>query len=144
VRRREFAKLVAATISWPMMASAQRPMSVIGFLGLASTQFSVTPLTASREGLRNQGLIEGENVAIEYRWAGGDAAKLPALAAELVRLKPKVLVTSEGQAAARAAQEATNSIPIIASSAAGTVANFARPGGNLTGARTKQIWSPFS
>ena len=139
MRRREFAKLVAATVAWPMMARAQKPMPVIGFLGLASAQFSATPLTAFHEGLRNQGFIEGDNIAIEYRWAGGDVAKLPALAAELVRLRPKVLVTSGGQAAARAAQEATNAIPIIASSAGATVENFARPGGNLTGAANQSI-----
>src|SRR4051794_21682250 len=139
MRRREFAKLVAAMVSWPAVASAQKPMPVVGFLGLASTQFSATPLTAFHEGLRDQGFIEGGNVAIEYRWAGGDVAKLPALAAELVRLRPKVLVTSGGQAAARAAQEATNSIPIIASSAGATVANFAHPGGNLTGAANQSI-----
>jgi putative tryptophan/tyrosine transport system substrate-binding protein len=134
MRRRELLALFGTGAILLHAARAQQPMPVIGFLGLASSEFSATPLAAFRQGLRDQGFVEGTNVTIEYRWAGGDVHKLPALAAELVGLRPNVLVTSGGGAAARAAQEATNSIPIIASNAAGTVANFARPGGNLTGA----------
>ena len=141
MRRRAFVGLLGvATFVCPLWVSAQqKAMPVIGFLGLASAEFSATPLTAFRQGLRDQGFIEGENVAIEYRWAGGDIAKLATLAAELVGLGPNVLVSSGGRAAARAAQEATKSIPIIASSAATPVANFARPGGTLTGSATQTV-----
>jgi putative ABC transport system substrate-binding protein len=135
MRRRELLLFCAGTLAaLRALGAEQETVPMIGFLGIASAEFSVTPLTAFHQGLRDQGFTEGENVAIEYRWAGGDVRKLAALAIELVGLRPNVLVTSGGGAAARTAQEATNSIPIIASNAAGTVANFARPGGNLTGA----------
>jgi putative ABC transport system substrate-binding protein len=140
MRRRDLMLLLGGAMTAARALRAQqKAMPVIGFLGLASDEFSATPLAAFRQGLRDKGFIEGENVTIEYRWAGGDVHKLAALAAELVALKPNVLVTSGGGAAARAAQEATNSIPIIASNAAGTVANFARPGGNLTGAANQTV-----
>src|SRR5690242_8903067 len=118
MRRRELMLLLGGVIIAPRALRAQqKAMPVIGFLGLAAAEFSATPLAAFRQGLRDRGFIEGENVAIEYRWAGGDVHKLPALAAELVGLRPNVLVTSGGAAAARAAQEATNSLPIVASNA---------------------------
>jgi putative ABC transport system substrate-binding protein len=142
MQRRTFlggsAAILAGPIFFPDAFAEQPPkLPLIGFLGIASTSFTGTPLTAFREGLQDRGFIEGENITIEYRWAGGDQGKLPALAAELVRLAPDVLVTAGGPLPAQAAQEATRTIPIIATSAAAAVENFARPGGNLTGSATQ-------
>ena len=89
MRRREFAKLVAATVAWPITASAQKPMPVIGYLSGDSAPSSPNPsvLGAFRQGLREAGYVEGQNLAIEYRWAEGHYDRLPALAADLVGRK---------------------------------------------------------
>jgi putative ABC transport system substrate-binding protein len=140
MRRREFVSLLGgAAAAWPLPASAQQPaMPVVGFLNLTSPQTSVDQLRAFRQGLKDTGHIEGENVTIEQRWAEGQFDRLPALAAELVRRRVAVIATSGGSAAAFAAKAATTTIPIVFMAGEdpvklGLVASLARPGGNLTG-----------
>ena len=130
--------LLGLLSSAPPAAEAQ-PAKVprIGFLGAASASGYAPQLKAFREGLRDLGYVEGKNIAIEYRWAGGKHDRLAGLAAELVRLKVDVLVT-HGTPGTRAAKQATSTIPIVMAVsgdavATGLVASIARPGGNLTG-----------
>ena len=113
-------------------------MPVIGFLDATSPDGYADRLRAFRQGLKDTGYVEGENVAIEYRWAENQFDRLPALAAELVRRQVAVIAASGGTAAALAAKAATTTIPIVFVSRrrpgqAGLVASLARPGGNLTG-----------
>jgi len=123
----------------PLVAGAQpvkKPWR-IGYLSGGSSQVMAPYVVAFHEGLRNSGLIEGENIVVEYRWADGNNEKLPALAGELVALKVDLLVAS-GTPAAVAAKRATNQIPIVFFAvsdpvASGLVASLARPGGNATG-----------
>jgi putative ABC transport system substrate-binding protein len=113
-------------------------MPVIGFLGAASPATYPGPLEAFHQGLRDQGYIEGRNVAITYQWALGDTEKLPALAAELVRMGVDVIVASGGASPVLAAEAATRTIPIVSTGAGGAFASsFARPGGNITGAHSQ-------
>jgi putative ABC transport system substrate-binding protein len=140
MRRREFITLLggaAATVARPFAARAQRPkLPTIGFLG-ASTPSAWTPWVAAFEQrLRELGWIEGRTVAIEYRWAEGRTERFPEIAAEFVRRKVDVIVTSGG--ALPAAKQATSVIPIVFALAtdpvgSGFVASLARPGGNITG-----------
>jgi putative ABC transport system substrate-binding protein len=109
----------------------------IGFLITGSTSSASTRVEAFRRGLRDLGYVEGKNIAIEYRYAAGKSDRLPELTAELLRLKPDVLVV-QGAPAAHAAKDATRTIPIVMSNAAdpvgtGLVASLAQPGGNVTG-----------
>ena len=130
--------VVLAILVAPLAAEAQQQGKVprIGILTPASE--ASTPLwEAFRQGLRELGYVEGKNIVLEYRFAAGQNERLPALAAELVRLKVDLLVT-DGTLAARVAKDATGTMPIVmASSAApieaGVVASLARPGGNVTG-----------
>jgi putative ABC transport system substrate-binding protein len=142
MRRREFSTLLcgAATAStvWPLPLSAQQKETpVIGWLGISTPGPSAPSLAAFRHGLNEIGYVEGQNVAIEYRWAEGRYDRLPALAADLVDRRVDALVASSGDPAAYAAKNATSTIPIVFTSGDavgyGFVASLARPGGNLTG-----------
>jgi putative tryptophan/tyrosine transport system substrate-binding protein len=140
MRRREFIKVVAGSAaSWPLLARAQQPaVPVIGFLSPASPEAYIARLDAFREGLNDLGFVEGQNVAIEYRWAHDRYERLPQLAAELVGRNVAVIIAAGSTSAALAAKRATRTIPIVFNMGAdpveiGLVASLARPGGNVTG-----------
>src|ERR1041385_6490540 len=138
MRRREFAKLVAAMLAWPTTAGAQKPVPVIGFLGSALSGPYAPYVAAFRQGLSETGYVEGKNLAIEYRWAEGRYERLPALAADLVNRKVDLIAASGGNVSALAAKNATATIPIVFFTGGdpvgeGLVSGLARPGGNVTG-----------
>jgi putative ABC transport system substrate-binding protein len=146
MRRREFIKVFAGSaIAWPLAARAQQPkMPVIGFLCAASSGSFARLVDAFRQGLRETGYVEGQNVAVEYQWADGRYERLPAMADDFVRHKATVIVSAGGIPAALAAKAATTSIPIIFFSGAnpvelGLVGSLNRPGGNLTGVTTLSL-----
>jgi putative tryptophan/tyrosine transport system substrate-binding protein len=138
-RRKFLASLLgSATAAWPLAARAQQAaMPVIGFLDSRSSDGMASRLAAFRQGLKEVGLVEGENVTIIYRWAEGRVDRLPEMASELAR-QATVIVTSGGPPAAFAAKAATTTIPIVFlvgedPTRLGLVTSLARPSGNLTG-----------
>lgn len=138
IRRRTFIGLLGGAAAWPLAAGAQQAgrLPTIGVLGAATSSAWSHWVAAFVKRLRELGWIEGSNIAIEYRWAGGRNERYAEIATELARLKVDVIVTSGG--AVLAAKKATSSIPIVFAVAAdpvggGLVASLARPGGNVTG-----------
>src|SRR5262245_47469505 len=146
MRRREFIALVGgAAAGWPLAARAQRTaLPVIGFLGSSLPDEYTIRLRAFRQGLKDEGYIEGQNVIVEYRWAEDQNSRLPPLAAELVRRQVKVIVAGGGSPSALAAKAATATVPIVFATAVdpvaiGLVKSLDRPGGNLTGVTNMNV-----
>jgi putative tryptophan/tyrosine transport system substrate-binding protein len=143
MRRREFIALVGGAIVWPAAARGQQPMPVIGVLAAPAPPYAEN-VSAIRRGLNEAGFVEGRNVAIEFRWAEGHLDRLPALAADLVKLQVAVIITMGGTAPLAAAKSATSTIPIVFHMGAdpvklGFVKSFNRPGGNVTGISLVQV-----
>src|SRR5262245_43989527 len=137
-RRREFIVTLGGAAAWPLAARAQQPaLPVIGYLNFGSPEVDTLRLTGLRRGLSQTGYVEGRNLVIEYRWAGNQTDRLPALAADLIQLRVAAIV-SPGLVGTLAAKAATTSTPILFIVGAdpvqlGLVASLNRPGGNLRG-----------
>jgi putative tryptophan/tyrosine transport system substrate-binding protein len=145
MRRREFIAGLGSTAAWPVMAWAQQHVvPVVGFLNAASPNQFEHVVRAFRLGLNEMGYVEGQNVAIEYRWAEDQYGRLPALAIELVRRRVSVITTGSATLATLAARQATSTIPIVFLTGAdpvkqGFVVSLNLPGGNLTGVTTLNV-----
>jgi|SRR5215831_2024378 len=138
MRRRELLLLLGSIVIATPLRAQQKAMPVIGFLSSRSPGESASNVAAFRQGLSEAGYVEGQNVAIEYRWAEGRYDRLPALAADFVGRKVDVIVAAGGIPSAQAARDATSTIPVVFTAVAdpvgaGVVDSLARPGGNLTG-----------
>jgi putative ABC transport system substrate-binding protein len=143
VKRREFITLLGgAAVAWPVAARAQQPaVPAVGFLHPSSPEPFGHIINGFRRGLNDSGFVEGQNVAIEYRWARGEYDRLPAFAAELVQRRVRVILAGGGEVGALAAKAATSTIPILIITSSdpvksGLIGSFSRPGGNITGLMT--------
>src|SRR5256886_12801427 len=138
-KRREFISLLGGVVAaWPLGARAQQQMPLVGFLNSASPDTYRFNADSFREGLAKAGFVEGRNVRIEERWAQGDYEALPALAAELVAMGVVAIAATGDVASARAAQRASNTVPVVFTIGGdpvrfGLVKSLNRPGGNVTG-----------
>jgi putative ABC transport system substrate-binding protein len=145
IRRREFIWLLGGATAWPLVARAQQPaLPVVGFLNAASPDPFAHVVHAFRLGLNETGYVEGQNVAIEYRWAENQYDRLPALAADLARRRVSVIATGSNRIAAMAARTMIPNVPIVFLTggdpvADGLVTSMNRPGGNLTGVTTLNV-----
>ena len=140
IRRRDFIAGLGSAATWPVMARAQQPVgTVIGYVSTITPEADAGLLNAFRQALRETGFVEGQNVAIEYRWAENRVDRLPQLVADLARRRVNLIVAPD-RLAALAAKPATATIPIVFWAndpvQLGFVASFNRPGGNLTGVAT--------
>jgi putative ABC transport system substrate-binding protein len=138
MRRREFIAALGAAVAWPLTGRAQQPVTkqVVGFLNSASPETYADQVAAFRQGLSEQGFVDGQNIAVEYRWAAGQYERLSEMAADLVNRDAAVIAVNTP--AVIPAKKATSTIPIVFFSAvdpveAGFVTSLNRPGGNLTG-----------
>jgi putative tryptophan/tyrosine transport system substrate-binding protein len=139
MRRREFVKVIVGSAVWPLAANAQpSDKPVIGFLSARSAKESQHLVDALRKGLAEYGIIEGQNVTVDYRWADSHYERLTGQAADLLARQPAVLISVGGDMTAKVAAAATHTIPIVAvfigdPVGGGFVASLSRPGGNITG-----------
>ncbi|MGE5166788.1 MAG: ABC transporter substrate-binding protein [Sphingobacteriales bacterium] len=137
MRRREFITLVGSAVAWPLAARAQQPRTVIGFLVSGSSDSFAIFVNAFKQGMLDNGMVEDRDYLLDLRFADGDYGRFPTLADEVVQRKPAAIIVTT-ISAARAAQRATSTIPIVMTGlidpvGVGLIASLARPGGNITG-----------
>jgi putative ABC transport system substrate-binding protein len=139
MRRREFLTIIGGASAWPLAARAQQPaVPVIGFMGLETADRYADRLGPFHQGLKETGFVEGQNVAVEYRWAQGHYDRYPEMAAEFVRRQVTVIAATGGEPSPQSAKAATQTIPVVFTANGdpvreGLVASLNRPGGNITG-----------